>query len=175
MTSHILALDPFRWKVFQVLTVPGENDTSSIDRKGDIDKWTITNAQFKEFCDRHRHLPCFVPESNELMASSYLVLDEDLCFLDKGGTEMEKRSDSILIVGVQAALRAIRWDQGAFQRRGGLYDWSKDSDRTEATVPVRSIAAGGSVDSSASGGCAGCPGSFVSQPNTTIPDMEDLF
>jgi radical S-adenosyl methionine domain-containing protein 2 len=64
----------------------------------------------------------FVPELNRLMASSYLILDEYLRFLDKTG---KQPSESVLEVGVQRALESVFWDEDAFLERGGLYDWTK--------------------------------------------------
>lgn len=57
------------------------------------------------------------------MASSYLILDEYMRFLDK---DRNLVSGSILDVGVEKALSQICWDEEAFQERGGLYDWSRD-------------------------------------------------
>jgi len=130
MAETVRRLDPFRWKVFQVLYVEGENDAEEKDsyldkRKRNARKLLISDEQFEAFCSRHRHLECFVPEPNSLMASSYLILDEYLCFLDKGAG-VEKQSKSILQVGVQSALSEIHWDQNAFRERGGMYDWTKD-------------------------------------------------
>ncbi|KAJ7073004.1 hypothetical protein C8F01DRAFT_961278, partial [Mycena amicta] len=133
MAATVAELAPFRWKVFQVLLVEGENDTKFEEgpesltdkRKRDARKLLISDDQFRTFCDAHKHLPFFVPEPNTLMASSYLILDEYMCFLDKGSGR-EKQSRSILEVGVQAALEEVRWDQDAFRARGGMYDWSKD-------------------------------------------------
>ncbi|KAI0395213.1 hypothetical protein F5Y17DRAFT_474677 [Xylariaceae sp. FL0594] len=142
MADTVARLDPFRWKVFQVLYVEGENDAvdSHLDqRKRDARKLLITDDQFEHFCSRHRHLGCFVPEPNSLMASSYLILDEYLCFLDKG-TGIEKQSRSILEVGVQSALSEIHWDQDAFRERGGMYEWSKDVTAAEGT------GCGGNID-----------------------------
>jgi radical S-adenosyl methionine domain-containing protein 2 len=59
------------------------------------------------------------------MASSYLILDEYLCFLDKGSVK-ERQSRSILDVGVAEALEEIKFDKEAFVKRGGLYEWSKE-------------------------------------------------
>ncbi|KAJ7629772.1 hypothetical protein DFH06DRAFT_1225385 [Mycena polygramma] len=131
MATTVEQLDPFRWKVFQVLLVAGENDDGHTDtaldkRKRDARKLLISDEQFRTFCDRHKHLKCFVPEPNSLMASSYLILDEYLCFLDKGPGR-EKQSRCILDVGVQTALSEVRWDQNAFRARGGMYDWTKDA------------------------------------------------
>ncbi|KAI8944308.1 hypothetical protein F4801DRAFT_585566 [Xylaria longipes] len=130
MVEIIRQLDPFRWKVFQVLYIEGENDAKDEDvylnkRKRNARKLLISDEQFKTFCDKHQHLKSFVPEPNSLMASSYLILDEYLCFLDKGAG-VEKQSRSILEVGVQSALREIYWDQAAFKTRGGMYEWTKD-------------------------------------------------
>ena len=64
------------------------------------------------------------PESNEMMRSSYLILDEYMRFLDcsKGGKDP---SPSILDVGVQAALNMSGFDEKTFFKRGGKYKWSK--------------------------------------------------
>ncbi|KAI0865331.1 hypothetical protein F4860DRAFT_527013 [Xylaria cubensis] len=130
MVDTVQRLDPFRWKVFQVLFVEGENDAGDEDvylskRKRNARKLLISDDQFETFCNKHRHLKSFVSEPNSLMASSYLILDEYLCFLDKGAG-VEKQSRSILEVGVQRALSEIHWDEKAFKQRGGMYEWSKD-------------------------------------------------
>lgn len=89
MADTIQKLNPFKFKAFQALYVEGENDAEENDvelnkRKRNAKKLLISNEQFKVFCDKHRHLESFVPEPNSIMASSYLILDEYLCFLDKG-------------------------------------------------------------------------------------------
>ncbi|KAF2168400.1 hypothetical protein M409DRAFT_65407 [Zasmidium cellare ATCC 36951] len=129
MSDTIKDLDPFRWKVFQVLPVEGENDapeqeTDLDKRKRNANKVLISDEQFEAFCDRHKHLPCFVPESNQLMASSYLIVDEYLRFLDKGSGK-ETASESLLRVGVQEAMGQVRWDQKAYEESGAVYEWSK--------------------------------------------------
>jgi radical S-adenosyl methionine domain-containing protein 2 len=132
MSSTIQGLQPFRWKVFQVLFVEDENNASTSDtvldeRKRDFRALLISQEQFEVFCAKHRHLDAFVPEPNDLMASSYLILDEFLCFLDKGSGK-ERQSRPILDVGVSEALAEIKFDKDAFVRRGGLYAWSKEVD-----------------------------------------------
>jgi radical S-adenosyl methionine domain-containing protein 2 len=102
MVATIQQLQPFRWKCFQVLFVEDKNDSSVADTKQDTRKrdardLLITTEQWKVFCKKHQHLKSFVPESNDLMASSYLILDEYMCFLDKGKGK-EKQSRSILDV-----------------------------------------------------------------------------
>jgi radical S-adenosyl methionine domain-containing protein 2 len=67
------------------------------------------------------------------MASSYLILDEYMCFLDKGKGK-EKQSRSILNVGVAQALREVHFDKAAFVRRGGEYPWSKEQRWAQARI-----------------------------------------
>ncbi|KAF2154163.1 radical SAM enzyme [Myriangium duriaei CBS 260.36] len=120
MNDHLGALQPFRWKCFQVLLVSGENDSD--DSLRDARKLLITSQEYQDFCDRHKQQKFLVPESNRLMAKSYLILDEYLRFLDRDGREPSK---SILEVGVEKALDSVYWDEGAFRERGGVYSWSR--------------------------------------------------
>ncbi|KAK6225058.1 radical s-adenosyl methionine domain-containing protein 2 [Colletotrichum tabaci] len=122
MTEQIAELAPFRWKVFQCLIVEGENEDET--RVRDAMRFLISEEQWKTFCDRHKHLPCYVPEDNQTMAGSYLLLDERLRFLDKGDGPM-KKSDSLLDGGVKKAMQQVAWDKGAFDKRGGVYEWRK--------------------------------------------------
>lgn len=122
MNKHINELQPFRWKCFQVLIIEGENSSASTLRDGR--KFTITTEQFNDFCERHNDQKSLVPEPNHLMADSYLILDEYMRFLDPNG---KQPSQSILEVGVDQALKSVFWDGAAFLRRGGIYDWKKDT------------------------------------------------
>lgn len=120
MNLQIDALQPFRWKCFQVLIVAGENDSDNTLRNGQ--KFTITDQEYESFCERHSRQRSLVAESNRLMAKSYLILDEYMRFLDRDGG---KPSQSILEIGVHKALECVYWDEKAFRDRGGLYDWSR--------------------------------------------------
>ena len=80
------------------------------------------------FCEGHKHHTCFVPESNDVMASSYLLLDQYLCFLNEG---VKEKAKSILKIGVEEALKGVYWDEEDFVERGGVYNWSKTSKRPE--------------------------------------------
>lgn len=122
MVVSIERLAPFRWKVFQCLLVAGENDEET--RKRDARTFLVTEEQWRTFYDLHKQLKCFVPEDNAAMASSYLLLDEYMCFLDKG-EGMVTKSKSILDVGVAKAMKEVVWDKETFVERGGVYDWSK--------------------------------------------------
>lgn len=79
MAERVEELRPFRWKCFQVLKVEGENDSNETLRN--VRKFEIEDEEFGTFSKRHAYLGCFVPESNAIMAESYLVLDEVRCVL----------------------------------------------------------------------------------------------
>lgn len=121
MNDAIESVAPMRWKCFQVLVVPEEN--LGADTLRDATPFVISDEEFKVFCDKHQHNKCFVPEGNDVMASSYLLLDEYLRFLNKG---VGKPTESILEVGVEKALEGVYWDEEGFKERGGVYDWSKE-------------------------------------------------
>ncbi|KAI2488477.1 radical s-adenosyl methionine domain-containing protein 2 [Pyrenophora tritici-repentis] len=123
MVAEIQELAPFRWKVFQCLIVAGENESE--ERLRDARDFLVTDEQWRTFCDRHKHLPCYVPEDNNSMASSYLLLDEYMRFLDKG-EGMIKQSESLLKIGVMKAMEQVVWDKKSFVERGGIYDWSRE-------------------------------------------------
>jgi len=127
MTASIEELAPFRWKVFQVLLLDSENTGKETGSLRDARDLVITDEQFKSFLNRHSHLPCLVPESNEAMKDSYLNLDEEMRFLNcqDGG---KKPGRSLLKVGVQEALRDAGFDEQTFFSRGGVFDWTRDPD-----------------------------------------------
>ncbi|XP_051880713.1 radical S-adenosyl methionine domain-containing protein 2 isoform X2 [Pristis pectinata] len=74
MTEQIRSLDPVRWKVFQCLLIDGENAGEQALRHAET--FIISNEDFQRFLDRHKDIKCLVPESNEKMRDSYLILDE---------------------------------------------------------------------------------------------------
>ncbi|XP_038072337.1 radical S-adenosyl methionine domain-containing protein 2-like isoform X2 [Patiria miniata] len=122
MADYITDLDPVRWKVFQCLLIGGEN--SGEDALRHAESYVISPEEFQAFLDRHKDVKCLVPESNEKMQNSYLILDEYMRFLDctKGNKDPSK---SILDVGVTEALKFSGFDEQMFLKRGGKYTWSK--------------------------------------------------
>lgn len=131
LSQNIALLNPFRWKCFQVLQVDTEN-TGEIAARN-CSEFLITDEEFEKFCHRHEHLPCFVPESNFLMKSSYIILDEYLRFLSKG--DVYRESESILNVDdIDSLLQSTDYEHNTFLERGGEYDWSKESS-CNSTVP----------------------------------------
>lgn len=65
-----------------------------------------------------------VPESNQKMKDSYLILDENLCFLNCLDGK-KTPSQSLLKVSVDVALKEAGFDAKMFEERGGLYDWTR--------------------------------------------------
>ena len=148
-----------RWKLFQVLAVEGENVNNGRGAKRDVAEFLIEKEQFNAYVKRHKSTissPDLMKiEDNDTMQSSYILIDERGCFLDcsKGAKTPTK---PILDVGVSAAFNELTsssgggFDQDAFIRRDGIYDWSRSNRRT--------------------GDCAtGCGGSI------TTHDIEDLM
>ncbi|KAF7669685.1 hypothetical protein LDENG_00142690 [Lucifuga dentata] len=111
-----------QYKVFQCLLIDGENVGENALREAE--RFVISNQQFQEFLDRHSSIGCLVPESNEKMRNSYLILDEYMRFLDcrEGRKDPSK---SILDVGVKEAICFSGFDEKMFLKRGGKYLWSK--------------------------------------------------
>ena len=130
MNAAIEKIQPFRWKCFRVLIVPEENGSEHMLR--DARRFLISDDDWRLFCNKHEQQECFVPEDNDVMASSYLLLDEHLRFLNKGVGEPTK---SILEIGVKTALDDVYWDEDGFEKRGGTYQWSKSEFAKESARP----------------------------------------
>lgn len=93
-------------------------------------KFEIEDHKYKVFCIRYGHVPFFIPEDNRVMASSYSLLNKYMRFLDKGEGVM-KESENLLDVGVEEALKQVRWDRKSFFERGGVYEWSEEMGTSE--------------------------------------------
>eukprot|EP00053_Salpingoeca_punica_P007798 m.70983 g.70983 ORF g.70983 m.70983 type:complete len:389 (+) comp14335_c0_seq1:89-1255(+) len=160
MSSLITELQPQRWKLFQTLLLKGENMGG--DDLRDARRFSTTSEEFDAFVQRHKHLNP-VPENNEDMRDSYLILDEQMRFLDCRNNE-KKPSRSILDVPVEEALKDSGFDVEAFVRRGGVYTYSKAelAAATAAAAAAAALAAG-------SGSSSSCCGS-----SDETPDIEDL-
>ena len=118
LSGFIKAANPERWKIFQALPVEGQNDEHIADM-------AVTSDEFRAYVERNRNAAEgveVVPESNELMTGSYVMVDPAGRFFDntKG---RHTYSLPILQVGVCAALRDVDVDADRFVARKGLYDW----------------------------------------------------
>lgn len=119
MISFIEYAQPERWKIFQVLPVQGQNDNY-------IDELTISKEQFDAYLLQHEYVNQFttmVPENNNEMTASYLMIDPAGRFYDDSKGR-HTYSEPILKVGVERALQQITFDADRFIQRGGIYTWS---------------------------------------------------
>ena len=110
---------PERWKVFQVLPIGGQND-------GRVDSLLVTGEEFAQYVSRNRYVESLgitvVPENNDLMTGSYVMVDPAGRFFDNvAGAHLYSRP--INEVGVEAALREVSLDPDKFRSRNGMYNW----------------------------------------------------
>jgi len=140
MTQFVHMLKPKRWKVFQALLLTGENVGENKTGR-DARHLAITDEAFQMYIDRHRADPAvasvLVPESNEQMRDSYLILDEHMRFLNcTAGGKTPGRS-IFEVGGVSAALQDAGHDVAMFYSRGGEYEWQKENilDMEDITSP----------------------------------------
>lgn len=118
MATFIRMSQPERWKLFQVLPVKGQND-------GSVESLLISGTEFEDFLQRHQQqLPdqIIIPESNDAMTGSYLMVDPAGRFYDNVEGE-HSYSRPIIEVGIKEALSDIRFSASKFEARSGLYDW----------------------------------------------------
>lgn len=109
---------PERWKIFQVLPVNGQNDEYFED-------YSISNEQFQFFLNLNKpaaNITTIVPETNELMRASYVMVDPAGRFFDNG-KGIHTYSDPLIKIGVEDALMQINLDNKLFLKRGGIYEW----------------------------------------------------
>jgi radical S-adenosyl methionine domain-containing protein 2 len=137
MSAFINELSPMRWKVFQVLPLEGENTGNDSIR--DVRPFLVDQSEFTEFVARNQrglNDPSILKvEGNDVMQSSYILVDEYGCFLDSS-TGGKTQTRSILEVGVDRAWQELLssagggYDHHSFEARDGAYKtscWSKGS------------------------------------------------
>ncbi len=115
--SFILDMKPERWKIFQALPVDGQNDAR-------INEFTISEDEFEQYVERNRGVENkgveVVPENNDLMTGSYVMIDPLGRFYDNVSGR-HTYSSPILKVGVVTALEEVVIDTERFELRGGVY------------------------------------------------------
>lgn len=123
LSPLVRAIQPERWKVFQVLPVAGQND-------GKVEPLLIDAAQFRAYVARHAHLAAEglgpIAEDNADMTGSYVMIDPMGRFFDNVDGRLVY-SPGILDVGVEAAFARVRWERERLVARGGLYAWRRTS------------------------------------------------
>ena len=107
--------NPLRWKVFQALRIEGQNDAQ-------WDEVKVTDISFELYLKAHRNQKSLVPEDNEAMTGSYLLVDPLGRFFENSkGTHTY--SDPVQNNTVEHCLSQINLDREMFVKRGGLYEW----------------------------------------------------
>ena len=118
-TGFIKSAKPERWKLLQALPVKGQNDAH-------IANFEIALAQFEAYVQRNRIVEndgiIVVPESNEMMTESYVMIDPAGRFFDNA-QGAHTYSSPILKDGIGEALKDVKVDLERFLKRGGQYDW----------------------------------------------------
>ena len=120
LTDFIIEARPERWKLLQVLAVNGQNDHA-------VGEYMVSDDEFDSYIQFARGVQKYgitvVPESNDLMTGSYIMVDPAGRFFDNvAGTHTYSRH-SIIEVGVDEALKDVSIDAAKFLSRNGLYDW----------------------------------------------------
>ena len=117
LSPFIRDMQPERWKIFQALPVAGQNDAR-------IAEFAITASQFGEYVERNRNVESsgitVVPENNDLMTGSYVMVDPLGRFFDNTQGR-HTYSRPILEVGPEVALGEVTVYAGRFEERGGNY------------------------------------------------------
>lgn len=128
MRDFVRRIRPERWKVFQVLRVEGQNDSS-------VDDLLVGARAFRDFVARHRALVNegipVIAEDNEAMTDSYAMIDPmGRFFGNTGGSH--RVGVSILLAGAADALATVGFNNDKLAARGGVYPW----DRQRKRLPV---------------------------------------
>lgn len=119
LTSFIEYAKPKRWKVLQVLPIVGQNDIK-------VDHFKITDKDFNYFLETHKEIEVMIPESNNAIKGSYVMVDPAGRFFDNAkGTH--NYSKPILKVGIETAYNMMNYDGDKFEKRGGVYNWENNN------------------------------------------------
>jgi radical S-adenosyl methionine domain-containing protein 2 len=114
----VAKLRPFRWKLFQVKQVIGQNDKNFAEL-------AISVAEFEDFVARNRRLVppsvAVVPETADDMTGSYAMIAPNGCFFDSTHG-CYRYSRPILEAGITQAFQYVTFDADKFVKRGGLYE-----------------------------------------------------
>lgn len=128
MCDSIVELAPFRWKVFQVLALDGENKGEGALRN--VTPYLVTDEEYQSFIARHQARMkqagiTMIAESNEVMKDSYVMLDEDMNFLDcRDGGKTKLGAQTVLdgsLDDLRHLFAQLGHDKGAFSARDGYY------------------------------------------------------
>ncbi|MCK4444641.1 MAG: viperin family antiviral radical SAM protein [Thermoplasmata archaeon] len=150
MKEFIKSLKPRRFKAFQVLVIRGENESA-------CEELRISHSEFDHFTKNHQELEAcgisFVPESQDDMIGSYIMMLPDGNFYSNLNGAYNYSERNIFDEGVDSAFRRVGWDRQKFFRRGGQYPWAVRKDPLLRRGSVRK--GGGRMDTEITGDCRG--------------------
>ena len=116
--SLVAMVKPFRWKLFQVKEVIGQNDKQFAEI-------AISVTEFEDFVARNRKLVptsvYVVPETADDITGSYAMIAPNGCFFDNA-SGLHHYSRPIQDVGVFEAFNDVAFDVSKFVKRGGSYE-----------------------------------------------------
>jgi radical S-adenosyl methionine domain-containing protein 2 len=114
----ISALVPFRWKLFQVKEVIGQNDKLFAGL-------SISKSEFDQFVARNKMLvrpdTLVIAETADDMTASYAMIAPNGCFFDCSRGRYHY-SRPICDVGVLEAFQDVAFEPQKFHQRGGSYE-----------------------------------------------------
>lgn len=117
LNAFISGFAPDKWKILRVLPASPRSAEEA-----------ITDEQFAEFCERHKHLKFAIFEDNEGMLNSYIMIDPygRFFFNGPGGepdggtncvTNGYRYSDPIIEVGIHKAFEQVDFERERFDSR----------------------------------------------------------
>ena len=142
MENLVRWIAPDRWKIFQVLSIKGENDHMP-------SHFAIKNTEFKQYVERHQvalsDAPNIqvVPESNEQMLGTYAMMDAQSFVYTNQNGRYEYSKEPVSVVGFSEAWSTVSqgFSNNAFEERGGTWNWDKENSGT-LSLPMVDTEAG---------------------------------
>ena len=114
MSAFIAEAVPLRWKLFQAMTVEGQNCHSCKD-------WVIDGETFGRYVQRHLRTGIKpVVESEAVMRGTYAMISPDGRFFDST-SGFHLYSEPILKVGIEKAWSQVSFSQEGFYDRTSSY------------------------------------------------------
>lgn len=128
MTEVVRIVRPHRWKIFQALSIEGENDDF-------IEELSVSKEEFEGYVSRHRQSlsmmnDCsIVAENNEAMLGTYAMIDPVGRVYTNAESRYKYSSHSCLVIGFIEAWNEVSngFDQASFVARDGQWDWHRES------------------------------------------------
>ena len=118
LAEFIEQANPLRWKIFKVLSIDNQNQETYYD-------FEITGDEFSRYLEGNTTLQTknlMVPEDNDAMSSSYMMIDPAGRFFDNSAGR-HTYSQSICDVDILKALSQISFDNEKYRNRGAVYEW----------------------------------------------------